>query len=286
MADVDRGIHHWEITMQDILQVSDVLNLSYDWESYGREFRPMREFMPDKFSSPFAKEVVLTSRLVVTVFNDLSRCQNYIIKRRELENDWYPVNFMPTYTEIGATCIQTETWSSSHPPLPDRATIGHDDEPMKVTNRPSIRLPGDVKCAHKFQASWRAYADPTRTPEMNKSEGTEVMKEEYQKVVAQLNHYMDNVGGVLFEESGRYGYVITDEEVVLLKRTAVNVKGMMGSHYVLHASRGFPLRRKNPAPGDYISGMLALLWIHILVGCEDKGQSYAMARPGWVNLDE
>ncbi|EKM52954.1 uncharacterized protein PHACADRAFT_259119 [Phanerochaete carnosa HHB-10118-sp] len=283
------GILEWDISMDNIRELAKILDSPYDWDAYGKEFRPMREFFPDVFPSPFDKEAVLASRLITTFFNDLSRCQNYIIARRERLPTWYPSDYVPTFTEVGTTCLQTETWSSSHPPIPDRATIGSEDTPLLVTKRPSTRLPGDIKCSHKFQASWRRYADPYRTKEQNKTEGTGAMQKEYQKVMAQINHYMEYVGGVNFEEAGRYGYIITDEEAILVQRAAISVHGAPeGNRIQLYASRGFPLRRKEtgPVPDDYISGMLALLWIHLVVGCQDPGKSYAMARPGFVNLDE
>ncbi|EKM52935.1 uncharacterized protein PHACADRAFT_185759 [Phanerochaete carnosa HHB-10118-sp] len=288
MEDIARGILEWDINIDTIRELASILDAPYDWNAYGKEFRPMREFFPDIFPSRFNREVVLANRLVTTLFNDLSRCQNYIIAHHERVPTWYPSDFIPTFTEVGATCLQTETWSSPHPPVPDCATIGTEDRPLQVTNRPATRLPGDVKCSYKFQASWRQYTDPVNRREgvnKSRSEGTQAMKAEYEKVMAQINHYMEFPGGVGFERAAKYGYIITDEEVVLVRRAPVNVRDVPGGSYTqLYASRGFPLRRaeKGPVPRTYISGMLAVLWIHILVGCTDPKNSYVMLRPYFV----
>ena len=284
MDDINRyGVLEWNVTLSEVLEAyGDILNTPFDWKACADsdQYRPISEFMPAMFPSPFSKEVVLTNRLVTTVFFDLHRCQKYIIKKHEENPSWYPAEHALTFTEVGMGMVRNVTAG-----IPDRATVWTTGYIAPGYRTPGTYCPGDIKCAHKFQGSWRQYLDL----EKRTAKGVGPLKDEYKKVMAQLNFYMTSPGGqVGFNQTLRYGYVITDQEVVLIRREPVDGSTPETSGYQLYASRGFPLRMLDvEAPEEYISGMLALLYIHLLAGKHHQQEGgWKMRRSGAMEGEE
>ncbi|KAF8533101.1 hypothetical protein BDD12DRAFT_634692, partial [Trichophaea hybrida] len=120
------------------------------------------------------------------------------------------------------------------------------------TDAPSVhknRCPGDIKCSWKFHSTFRNHSDRHR-------------RTEYRQVLSQLNFYMRQHGV-------RYGYIITDQELVCVRRP--------GRQGLLEVSRGFGWDAYdlhhvwNENDGE-LNLLLALVYLHLLVADERRYQ--------------
>lgn len=218
----------------------------------------VRPLFADTVSGQYRLEQALAHRLDSCFFPDLARIMHYIDLYHTTHPGWYMENSTPIMPEVGG---QMRT-AGNH--LPDRgAKRDLNESCLEAT----ARLMGDIKPSFKFHSSWRpaqnvAFLDPT----------PKVPVTEFRKVLAQVKYYMENLAcDPTTGLSARYGYVITDEEVVLLQR--LDETEGPGYRSSLRVSQGFPLRR---APGQpplreadgQINGMLALLLVHMMASDE------------------
>lgn len=271
-----RFFHDWDITAETA-KFDAVLDTPIDFESLGRpDLVPIRKFLPNEYPSPFMSEEVLSQRLAVSVFNDLDRylrvisliCADCVARNVP----WYPEGHVPLIPEVGAA-----GYIAPGGFIPDRCAIIDFHKRIGGVNR----CPGDIKCSWKFRGDWKDFIDydPFRVKTTRRGHGPNLCGVEYSKVMAQLQFYMRNIGvGELEEDSrgrarkqdeeepfwdARYGYIITDEEVVLVKRDfTMSRKNPEPGRYTpsMHATKGFPLRPKNKE----MSGMTVLVLIHLL----------------------
>lgn len=237
-----------------------ILNNDYAIPTTRPDFLPLRNHMPRSYHSPFDCEATLSARLDPTVFLDLERAMRYLKwawDNGQLTN----LNQLPPgalegfsilYPDVGANgfCDAAEDDDRPHRGshfTPDRCALETSDVFDGIN-----RCPGDVKCSWKFQADWRTAA--SGSPQ----------RDEYNKVLSQLRFYMKNFGGSYPVNSrgvsARYGHIITDEEVVLVRHRIVG-EGKY-KMYQLEATEGFKL----DDPPDVCNGMSALLLIHMLAG--------------------
>ncbi|KAK7688126.1 hypothetical protein QCA50_008496 [Cerrena zonata] len=156
--------------------------------------------------------------------------------------------------------------------LPDRATLKHDQNRDLLDQGPMPSfMPGEIKPREKFNISWLDnYIQPDdnhMNVEMPSNKGRE---REVLQVLSQLRFYMCECATHLMVMGNHptyfhpvYGYIATDEQLVLVKR----VPGP-GNSKKLFVSRGFrwvPVNRLN----NEVNGMMALLYIHMLASRND-----------------
>lgn len=228
--------------------------------------------MKDAYDIPFDREEVLVARLAATVFLELDRLLLYIhyydMKFRTLNEgvDWYPrkLGYKPIFSEVRANAsLSPSTRGGVF--VPDRCAIADRTKALQVPH-----LLGDVKVSFKFQAEWRTLSrrdegltvTAARIPRPKASPGVE-----YRKVLAQVCHYMKGVSSgqdVPLGWAGKYGYIITDQEVVLIKREKVQGERELA----VYATDGFPLR-PDPVYTGW-SGMMALVMIHFMASHTER----------------
>lgn len=114
---------------------------------------------------------------------------------------------------------------------------------------PMPRIPGDIKCSWKWHSTWQDIAE----------EGKSL---EFQAPVAQLNFYMNQC-------SSRYGYILTDAEVVLFKKKNKHP----AAH--LYMAPAIPLTTFDhmgtfSLHHGHLTPLLALWYIHMLAAHDDK----------------
>lgn len=270
-------IEDWVIGAHDLQQFHAVWNLPYDPATLQAD---ILAFMPgvaqtwianhvapishhwSEFLGQYGHEVALTSRIDSSLWIDFSRIMLYLasshLVREQRRNAGqlhghlppiYPNK--PIYPDIGSNAYRTGGF------LPDRCAKSN------ATGSPRTeiaRLFGEIKPSYKFHSSWKALAQLGRLANRR-------VVEEYKKVLAQVLFYMTHLGQARpGGPATRYGYVLTDEEVVLLRR----VPGRGNRH--VQVSDGFPLR--GPYGQNQLSGMQALIYIHLLAavdGAEPQG---------------
>ena len=198
-----------------------------------------------RYFQTFVHEAILVSRLDGSLFLDLSRFMLYMFYCRFYVNGnfWTP-NMSMLWPDAGNACHTFNNF------LPDRSARTTSNSP---SGQERTRVTGDVKLSSKFHSSWM--------PQPGQPDASATTRE-FRQVLSQLNFYMTSEIGQHGNRHIRYAYIVTDEEVILLKRDGQS----------LHVSSGFPLRgvphpngqpwtaRQNVA----ISGMFALVLIHLL----------------------
>ncbi|KAI0828566.1 hypothetical protein BC628DRAFT_77893 [Trametes gibbosa] len=243
-----------------------------------REYQPAYNPNTGLRYARYHHEAGLTSRLDEDIFFDLRRILRQVAF-------WFP----PAHAQV-QPCAQfprPANWVAVHsmpgsyspnPPsrirsnmLPDRCAIVNDSSTANQLSREEIstRCPGDIKPSYKFRASWVKHTNPQAVdlrPAPNPAVEDRSRSTEAGQVLAQVTYYMRKLGinpdAVQNRTSCTYGYVITDTEVVLLRRMPPNT---VTDKWPLAVSQGFPLRPEvNNSMG--ISGMLALIYIHLLAG--------------------
>lgn len=257
-------IHRWSPTAELQKYRRLVLDKPFDPPANRKDLQPLIQYHPTTYLRPFGQEVTLTARLETSLLLDHDRALREMARAGH-----FPPHHTPLCTDVGANAY-------CRPSRKDKAT-GQKfevDRCAKAEKEESMlnavnRCPGDIKCGHKFQALWRDYL-------MSDDVGYKALGMEYCNVLAQLRHYLVDIGFRDDDERQRmadkekinvpkqgakYGYILTNEEVVLIKREK-NPRGDM----VLYATDGFPLRA---TPGCEINGMIALLLIHLLAANED-----------------
>jgi hypothetical protein len=298
---------HWAITPATWVRFNAILNAGFDPQTAHnlvalyvqanpqsrvarfarqvlRETTPLRAFMPDRFTYPFVHENTLTNRLAATTLYDLSCFMTWIYYMGKYQPQAYPANCTPVLPDTGSGCRTSDGF------LPDLAGRTNRYTLPKDTHS---RLFGDIKPSYKFHSSWKTLAlnpnDTSRT------------SEEFRRVIRQLQYYMressmgrcerePNDHGVPAERV-RYGYILTDNEVVLLK---VMPRQQPGGRETILISQGFCLNDPIPQPPGrnwhlvgqhpHITGMFALVLIHLLAsidwrsnqGIPDIAEGYAM----------
>lgn len=218
---------------------------------------PLERFHEQNYRLHFMHEVTLTARLDASILLALDRLL-LLLKH----HNHYPAGHYPVVTDIGANgfcrpVVDDEGRLTGNKFEPDRCT-----QDANSAGQPDAinRCPGDVKCSWKFQGNWRPWIG-------SKGKGYKPLGDEYRNVMAQLRWYMADIG--LQEPRGgggkrwgaTYGYIITDQEVVLVKRVPTGEDTL-----ALYATPGFPLRS---AEEGQINGLLALLIIHLLASKDD-----------------
>ena len=264
-------IVNWDITPQDWQVFQQIWGLPYNpsqlrtdvlqWlpninQTHVREHvAPLQHHWPD-FQGQFGNEAALTSRIDSSLWIDFTRSMTYIAcahevrERQRLGNpplpSIYPAGARPVYPDLGANAYKGKY-------LPDRCAKVRPNAPPKTERS---RLFGDIKPSYKFHHSWKATAQVHHHAQLK----TTI---EFKKVLAQLKFYMEKLG--MHQDgnpprSTRYGYILTDEEVVLVRRCPE-----YGSQSI-QVSDGFPLR--GPYAPGMRTGMWALIFIHLLASVD------------------
>jgi hypothetical protein len=208
------------------------------------DLTPLRDLMADSYPSTFDHETTLTERLDTTVFMDLDRVLRVLALHPK-----YPNGCSPVYTDVGSNgYLRPGMQGTAY--RPDRCTRTNETTIGGVT-----RCPGDIKCSYKFQGSWAQSMDAPLA-----AKGARALGQEFQKVMAQLQWYMQDIGiNPELDLGAKFGYIITDSGVTLVMRDEVS--GRRGLKVELFVTEEFPLRDARPGQ---INGMLALLLIHLL----------------------
>ncbi|KAI0644119.1 hypothetical protein C8Q79DRAFT_130387 [Trametes meyenii] len=244
-------------------------------------------------ATKFSHEAALTSRLDEHVFSDLQRVLNQIAYWRPpaetlheadfpymRPNGWVPVFSMPgSYARppiVSNDEIRQEEWTL----LPDRCALIDDsseppfDETIRLADQRSIRTRcvGEIKPSYKFDEEWleTLVVEPGVNP-LNafNAAGLDSFEEEALQVLAQTTYYMRRLGICPWDRTKAvtYGYIITDKDVVLLRRREDFAQ--IADARPLDISQSFPLRpTAEEIAQNKISGMLALVFIHLLAGTE------------------
>lgn len=258
-----KTVCRWDISLRDIGDYQSVWDLQYVPHTLPRHFRPLDDVLNQAYPCVFDNEATLLTRLEGTVFITASRILSWIDDRDQVQRDAGhgalipipgPLGALPLLMEHGAVALRKVGGRSF---LPDLSALPKGD--MYRAPPPALKprglLFGDVKPSYKFRGIW-GWQENGR-----KRFGTE-----FRKVAAQIKFYMIALGwhGDEEKESIVYGYVITDLEVVLMKRSSSHPD-------TIHVSQPFKLRAADriPAtphgPNDHgISGMTALIYIHLL----------------------
>ncbi|CAL1714757.1 unnamed protein product [Somion occarium] len=218
---------------------------------YGSALRPPQDMIP------FTIEAGLTSHLDFMLFHDLEFIQRYIAMARDLSRDLpqfrqFPnIPWTPLVTDVGSAAAKYRSY------LPDRCSIPAD---VRLPSSAKTRCPGEIKVSYKFNAGWRDYC--AVGDNLSASQANEALRMvEYKQVLSQVRHYMVKCGKLANSDlAAKYGYIITDKEVVLLQRHGNPRRE--NEHGTIRATRGFEWK----SDGQSINGMLALLYIHCLAG--------------------
>lgn len=216
------SISNWEITEDILSTFKDILNLPYPYPLMDEKLQPLRKWHNNCQQCPFRHETCLTGRLQSTVFEDLSRVLKYISSvvaaERSKGKELFPnSSYTPLLTECGSCAKNYDSFLPDRCSYPACLDVARDRPPV-------TRCPGEIKPSYKFRGHW-ATKDQLYP-------GDHDLKPilEYRKVLAQLKFYIRYMGQYnededgaytepdisLTRKAGRYGYVITDEEVVLV----------------------------------------------------------------------
>ncbi|KAJ3553826.1 hypothetical protein NM688_g3410 [Phlebia brevispora] len=231
------NVLNWNINTQQVLQQFPILNCPYNYHHIQLDDRLRPSANPHPHYGPYWHEAGLTSRLDATVFPDLRRVQCYLAFIRNYNGPPGPdvLPFVPLFT-----CSGSDGWHNAF--LPDRCALHSDYQVYHIG-----RLFGEIKPSYKFQASWRDAAAGFRA------------NAEYRQVLSQVTFYCTRTGRQQpGQQTARYGFVITETEVVLLRRR---------NNGQIYASEGFPLQVAPPP--NRLSGMQALIYIHLLAASLD-----------------
>jgi hypothetical protein len=127
---------------------------------------------------------------------------------------------------------------------PDRAAFVKDEEEDSDDEKPFARGVGEVKLYRKFKAEYRYSRDPYEVSE-------------YRQVLSQLQYYMN-------ERNSRYGFVITERELLAIRRTP--------KFGWLEVSHPIPLlpSEASSAASPRLTPICALWYLHALIA-EDNG---------------
>ena len=204
----------------------------------------------DAFPDSFETEFALVQRLNTTVFLKLEQAMKAIQD---------VMKHIPNGSELG-------NFHLAYPTVGFKSYLGYKDvrhEAAYVPDRLATsscgqvaRCPGIVRCSWRFQASWR------------EKDTTTAQKKEYRIVMETLWYHMLNLIGSsspgVRHISARYGYIVTDQEVVLVKREQDD-----DGKVIMYATDGFPLRGE---PQNQLgwNGLMALLIIHLLVSWDEQ----------------
>ncbi|EKM52939.1 uncharacterized protein PHACADRAFT_197375 [Phanerochaete carnosa HHB-10118-sp] len=253
-----RSIVRWDPT-EELDKYLPTLRQAFNPPADRKDLHPLNEYRPTAYRLPYGHEVTLAARLENSILLDLDRALREMARAGH-----FPQTHVPVCTDVGANGFcrpSTKLKAAGKKFESDRCAKELDkQDDLTCVNR----CPGDIKCAYKFQGSWWDYQN-------ERDVGYKSLWEEYRNVVAQIRHYMVDVGHrdpkeKEAERSGgkvevpyfgaRYGYILTEQEVVLIKR----VQDTQGFN-TLHATDGIPLRTVR---GQRMNGMVALLFIHLL----------------------
>ncbi|EKM52948.1 uncharacterized protein PHACADRAFT_210711 [Phanerochaete carnosa HHB-10118-sp] len=236
-----------------------------------KDLHPLIEYHPTAYRLPYGHEATLSARLDTSILLDHDRALREMARAGHL-----PSRHIPLCTDVGANGYcrpSTKRKAAGKKFEADRCAkeLEKQGDPASVN-----RCPGDIKCGFKFQGLWRNYLT-------HHDAGYKSLGNEYRNAIAQVRHYMVDVGHRTPKEreivengekvdvpevGAKYGYIVTDEEVVLIRR----VQDALG-HNSLQATDGIPLRA---TPGLAMNGMLALLLVHLLA---------ADTRGWWIDND-
>lgn len=215
----------------------------------------LRPYMQNRFENPYHHEAGLTSRLEETVFSELRRRLDYIRTVLPLlqEEEQIHQNLIILHPEPGSCAEKYEGF------LSDFCALAQKQQPVQ-----KMHCVGEIKPSHKFQASWGPPSGVLGWGMIGGDATRRSTTTQFRTVMAQVKFYMRTAG--LFDDGTavQYGYVITDEEVMLLKRYPARPRSIL-------VSVGFPLHRPLPQEpwdvGQAIgSGMTVLVLIHLLAG--------------------
>ena len=114
---------------------------------------------------------------------------------------------------------------------------------------PILHIPGDIHCSWKWHSTWQDALDPSQ-------------QTEFKAAIAQLNFHMNWA-------SSRYGYILTDAELVLFKKK----DNQLATH--LYMAQAIPLTTFDHMSTfslhhGYLTPLLALWYIHMLAACDDE----------------
>ncbi|KAH9891066.1 hypothetical protein C8Q73DRAFT_108819 [Cubamyces lactineus] len=265
-------MEQWNIDLLSIAndaEVSQVLRMPFITNGPAPfmpgHYRPILN--PQVDTSPpamFNHEAGLTSRLDQYVFLDLERAlvqiaywSSTIPQYRPAPGvPWVPLFSLPgTYARLYAKPNADEAQKQAERKLPDRCTLEDNSDPPPFGMKgPPTRCVGEIKPSYKFSGLWLL----DYIPAVNANIPVQGMQAPWKLrqtslVLAQVTYYMRRLGLTTtaggLEGSCTYGYIITDKEVVLLKR--LNARAGLGNTRALAASKPFPLRQ---VPQGAVSG--------------------------------
>lgn len=259
-----KSIRIWDISGQDVAKFDKVLDTPYDPKRLFEVKPPLKEELEGtlhpvestyrrQYKIPFRTEAALVSRLAATFYNSLDRSLRFLAAYEEVfgqDEDWLPRNHHILYTEHGSSAQIIPNFE------PDRAGVRRDAD-IEKDMQPN-RCPGEIKPSYKFRAAWIEQTIDDEIRRMRDGITTEC-----QKVCAQLRFYMKNCGCPEIQLGAKYGYILTDEEVVLARRRWERRLTGRGPEEVLELTKPFKMR--GAAPGEW-TAMMAVLYIHLLGG--------------------
>lgn len=215
----------------------------------------LRPWLPDNFGNPYRHEAGLTSRLDEAIFPELQRRMDYIRTmlpalqaKKKVDKD-----LLILYPEPGSCAEIVEGF------LPDRCALA-----KQTYERQRTSCAGEIKPSYKIQSKWGPPSGAFGWA-LDDVNPTAI---QFKTVLAQVKFYMRVSGEHSDGTTLQYGYIITDHEVMLVKRDP-NVL------YSIYVSVGFPLYPDFPGQEDWDadqaiqSGMTALVLIHLLAGAPD-----------------
>lgn len=234
-----------------------LMNFPYIHMHLPAMFSPIHGLVPSY--TPFQHENGLTSKLDLLVFPTLQNVQRFIaylyFNRLQIppmgSKQFWPSRHIPLFSEVGSCAYPRIPPGRDRPFLPDRCALPSDIQINHFTF-----CCGDIKPSYKWKSEWGMHAAHTA--------GSRRLRLEYRRVLSQVKYYMMTCGDSGPGISTRYGYVITDHEVVLLRRHS----GPENLHDI-DVSPSYPLQEV-PQPGG-MSAMLALILIHLLAGDTSVG---------------
>lgn len=254
--------------MNDLGVYQPIWDLQYASRTLSSKHRPLDDVLHQPaFPCVFDDEAMLAMRLNSTVLLTVGRVLAFIDDRVQARRQHHshlpplfppPLGTEPLLMEHGAV-----SWRNNDTRrfLPDRCALPRADMYDQVPQMPHLKprgyLFGDIKVSYKFRGYWG-----------RKEDASMVQIAEFRKVAAQIKFYMLALGWHGEPKASVvYGYIITDLEVVLMRRG-------VDSPDTIYVSQSFKLRavdRSPEEPDDHgISGMTALVYIHLLAANRDS----------------
>lgn len=186
---IDPDTSSLNYSYQDITQVGHWENFNYATiiQSFGNELN-VKQVAPDPMptSPPRAiRDTIFYVRFFEYFIPHLRRALRAGFE--EFQNQVLLQQLTPTVLDVGSAA------NSNDEDKPDLAFVRVDDAVGVGRNR----CPGELKVSWKWSAAWAT--------------GPELLQKQFRQALAQVNFYMK-------QDSARYGFILTDTELVALRR--------------------------------------------------------------------